>query len=218
MNIPKLSGEPKSFIIQRNRSDSSEQKSVIGSQPGASGKYDKISFRGNLSYESITQQKAILSKGTDHSQNLSTEAAKLNENGSVLSWKSKAENLTKVYTELYNEIVQGYENGTRQAYIIDENSETGFRSLTEEEELAALDAAYEKNIRSFDELASNQQKGQAIISEWKEQITDIKGGKAGVQAVDKLLSLIELRKSEQALYGRNKARENFISRLNDLFK
>ena len=46
-------------------------------------------------------------------------------------------NYVKAYAELYDEIVKGYENGTREIYVADEN---GPRKLTKDEELSNLDA------------------------------------------------------------------------------
>lgn len=44
----------------------------------------------------------------------------------------------KAYAELYDEIVRGYEDGTREIYVAGGD---GPRRLTKEEELDALDAA-----------------------------------------------------------------------------
>ncbi len=42
------------------------------------------------------------------------------------------------------DIGQGYQDGTRERYVEDENSETGFRKMTMEEELNRLDRAFHK--------------------------------------------------------------------------
>ena len=52
-------------------------------------------------------------------------------------------NYVKAYAELYDEIVKGYENGTREIYVAAEN---GPRKLTKDEELSNLDAAYKKTV------------------------------------------------------------------------
>lgn len=52
-----------------------------------------------------------------------------------------AENLLSVYADMYDEIIRGYADGTREIWVIDETSENGFRKVTEKEELAALDEA-----------------------------------------------------------------------------
>ena len=40
--------------------------------------------------------------------------------------------------------MQGYKDGTAERYVEDENSETGFRKMTLDEELAGLDKAFQK--------------------------------------------------------------------------
>lgn len=53
------------------------------------------------------------------------------------------------YAELYDEIIQGYEAGTREIYVADEN---GTRKLTRDEELSTLDAAYKKTVDNLSQL------------------------------------------------------------------
>ena len=167
-----------------------------------SKKYDRLTISGGnkesyrksiseseaLTYSSVNRQKRILSDGIDYSYNLSKEADKLNkadeEALGALSWQTKSDNLYKAYKNLRDEIVQGYENGTRQVNVIDESSETGYRTLTMEEELSALDAAYEKNAKAFEELSAQQENGKEIIEEWQEQIAAIKEGKGSRQSVE----------------------------------
>lgn len=171
-----------------------------------SGKFDKLTISGEgtesyrksvsesgqpLTYNSVIQQKKILSGGINYSYNLSEEADKLGKadeeavtEGGALSWKTKLDNLNKAYKNLRVEIVQGYENGTRQVNVIDESSETGYRTLTMEEELSALDAAYEKNVKGFEEMSSQQEKARGIIDEWQEQVAGIKEGNGSEQPVE----------------------------------
>lgn len=171
-----------------------------------SRKFDKLTISGKdtenyrksvseseqpLTYNSVIQQKKILSYGINYSYNLSKEADKLNKadeealtDGGALSWQTKLDNLDKAYRNLRNEIVQGYENGTRQVNVIDESSETGCRTLTMEEELNALDAAYEKNAKAFEELFSQQEYASEIIDEWKEQVAALKEGKSSEQPIE----------------------------------
>ena len=141
----------------------------------------------SLSYSGAAQRKSILSGGIDYSLNLSKEADRLgkaDEEGGTLSWQAKLDNLNKACQNLRDEIIQGYENGTRQVNVIDEGSETGYRTLTMEEELSALDAAYEKNLKAYEELSSQQEKAQGIIEEWQEQVEGIKEGKIAAQPAD----------------------------------
>ena len=54
-----------------------------------------------------------------------------------------AKNVLSVYADMYDEIKRGYADGTREIYIADGNAEFGYRRATEEEEIAALDAAFD---------------------------------------------------------------------------
>lgn len=54
-----------------------------------------------------------------------------------------AKNALSVYADMYDEIKRGYADGTREIYIADGNAEFGYRRATEEEEIAALDAAFD---------------------------------------------------------------------------
>lgn len=54
-----------------------------------------------------------------------------------------AKNALSVYADMYDEFKRGYADGTREIYIADGNAEFGYRRATEEEEIAALDAAFD---------------------------------------------------------------------------
>ena len=162
----------------------------------------------SLTYDNVARQKRILSGGINYSYNLSKEADKLNKadeealtEGSTLSRQTRLDNLGKAYKNLRDEIVQGYENGTRQVNVIDESSETGYRTLTVEEELSALDAAYEKNVKSFEESSSQQEHAREIIDEWQEQIAMIKEGKSAEQPVEEQEKPVEQKEEEKDQSG-----------------
>ena len=180
--IPKLAEQPVSVSI---------------SKEGYESYRNSVQENGkSLSYDQVIEQCKMLAdvkmdSDTDYGYRLSLEANRLNESDTKaltsdnrLSWQAKAENYAEAYTNLYDEIVQGYENGTRQVNVIDENSEQGYRTLTMEEELSALDAAYEKNVKGFEEYAAQQNKAQPIIGEWKEQVAKIKSGVTSAQSVE----------------------------------
>ena len=76
---------------------------------------------------------------------LSKEAGKLKgkrESGDAYSLSDRAAYYVRAYGNLYDEIVQGYKDGTVERYVEDGSSETGFRKMTLEEELADLDRAF----------------------------------------------------------------------------
>jgi hypothetical protein len=106
---------------------------------------------------------------------MSKKAAQLNKDAAnaksnVLSVTDRADNYVAAYAELYDEIVQGYENGTREIYAADEN---GTHKLTKDEELSALDEAYTKTVDDFVTMEKTNQHARGIISEEMEKISQI---------------------------------------------
>lgn len=86
------------------------------------------------------------------------------------TWHDKAARLAQAYTSLYDEIVEGYQSGTRQVRVVEEGATVadlaqgrGFRVLTMEEELAKLDRVYEKQVRDLEESAKNWPKQLEIF-------------------------------------------------------
>ena len=58
--------------------------------------------------------------------------------------------------------MKGYENGTREIYVADEN---GPRKLTRDEELSNLDVAYKKTVDDFVTMETTNQHARGIIGE-----------------------------------------------------
>ena len=53
------------------------------------------------------------------------------------------------YASIYDDIVKGYEAGTREVYVEDSESGTGYRKLTMEEEISELDKAFAERTDRF---------------------------------------------------------------------
>ena len=106
-----------------------------------------------------------ISRRAAQSNNGATDAGK-----SVLSAAGKADGYVRAYAELYDEIVQGYEDGTREIYVAGED---GPRKLTKDEELDALDAAYKKTVDSFVTMEKTNQHAREIIGKEAEKISKI---------------------------------------------
>lgn len=73
-------------------------------------------------------------------------------------------------SKLYDEIVQGYENGPREIYA---EAENGTHKLTKDEELCALDAAYQKTVDDFVVREKTNHHAREIISGEIEKISRI---------------------------------------------
>ena len=123
--------------------------------------------------ESIIQ--ASKSIGANYGYRLSEEAGKLKgqrDNGVAYSLSDRAADYVKAYGNLYDEIVQGYKDGTIERYVEDETSETGFRRMTMEEELADLDKAFQ----SMADKAEMDAKASRILDGYKERLSKLKSG------------------------------------------
>lgn len=86
----------------------------------------------------------------------------------------RAEDITKAYAKAYSDIVKGYEDGTRKAYAIDKDSETGYRLMTMEEELAELDKSYEKATESVQYQVDYSAAVVTAIKSYAEQLARAK--------------------------------------------
>lgn len=221
--------------------------SVSISKEGYESYRNSIQDNGKaLSYDQVAEQRKMLAdvkmdSDTDFGYRLSLEANQLNEKDKTsanggFSWQARVENYAEAYANLYDEIVQGYTDGTRKINIMDENSELGYRTLTMEEELSALDAVYEKTVKGFEESAKQQQKAQGIIKEWSEDIEKIKSGGSSVAPVssqkdqvsaaqklpdDLVQKMLSVRDSWKVSYleaGKDAAWNNIVSILNAMFK
>ncbi len=122
--------------------------------------YDYIQSHLNVNTLTTCDSTEIISKDLRKMYNdlQSKEADFLDINGHV-------GNLMKAYTHMYNKIVDGYNDGTREVWIKDNSTGDDFngiefmsngrieryRKLTMEEELAALDQAFEKYAKDIED-------------------------------------------------------------------
>lgn len=109
------------------------------------------------------------------------------------------DSLIKAYQDVYNDIVTGYENGTREVWTQDfeegadyiefelEGKNYRFHKLTMEEELARLDSAYEKVAEHAADgaklMIDTQKMIEKVMPEYQEKI-----GELGVQLADRMMS------------------------------
>lgn len=135
-------------------------------------------FQSGVVGVDVVQRKELLASkkisDIDYSYEIQKKAAQQNQNvdtgKSALNITDKANNYVKAYAELYDEIVKGYENGTREIYVADEN---GPRKLTKDEELSNLDAAYKKTVDDFVTMETTNQHARGIIGEEMNKISKI---------------------------------------------
>ena len=120
-------------------------------------------------YESMMQRREMLKKTRvmSYGYDLSMKAVEFNdaasENGAkTLSVTDRANGYISAYASMYDEIVKGYENGTREIYVEDE---FGIHRLTKEEELKALDEAYKREVDDFVAMEKANEQAYAIVSQ-----------------------------------------------------
>jgi len=183
--------------VQKGNSQTNEKHTV-----GQSVKLS-ISNEGLEYYRNRIQQSKKISD-IDYSYEIQKKAAQQNQNvdtgKSASNIIDKANNYVKAYAELYDEIVKGYENGTREIYVADEN---GPRKLTRDEELSNLDVAYKKTVDDFVTMETTNQHARGIIGEEMNKISKITSRSA--LASDYI--------GEQKTKGKDEIPENLIEKM-----
>jgi len=179
----------------RERKLASETLPMVDNQPvkvtiseeGYKSYRDRI--ENGQSFEEVqTQRKRLLEGNLSPDMNykftLSAKVNSLNEadketsEAKYLSNEEKLDNIMEAYTSLYDEIVQGYENGTRVINVADENSENGYRPLTMQEELNDLDRAYESVVNTTVSIMEQNEKVSMAFDKYYAKIQRIGAGRA----------------------------------------
>lgn len=142
--------------------------------------------QAKMGMESVKAHKNIiqhLSMDSDFESKFHKEAEMMSvaarEKETAITVKSKAENYFNTYTKVYDEIVRGYEAGTRETYVSEDG---GYRKLTKEEELSALDKAFGKIAGDFEKRETINQNARSIIEEGFKKFAPYRKAKAGSAA------------------------------------
>lgn len=83
----------------------------------------------------------------------------------------------EVYTSMYDEIKSGYADGTREIWIVDSTTENGFRKVTEDEEIAALDSAYDFYAQVVDAYENSGDIGKKVENAMNKLQADLQNQK-----------------------------------------
>lgn len=89
------------------------------------------------------------------------------------SIEEKGSALLEAYASAYDEIVQGYADGTRNVYVEDETAESGYRKMTMEEEISGLDAAYQKYVSGFETRIHQAVDASKAFDKYMEKLSKI---------------------------------------------
>lgn len=172
--------------------------------------------------ESIMQ--ASKSIGANYGYRLADETGRLKEqrdSGGAYSLSDRAADYVKAYGNIYDEIVQGYKDGTVERYVEDGSSETGFRKMTLEEELAGLDKAFgrmadragvkEMISGEFKRLSSKAGSRQTAFADTNKKLQ-------GTDVPQKLITLAQAWKDTYKVSGsKEDGMEKVLSMLNGMF-
>lgn len=105
-------------------------------------KVDRIDEKRKLLSKSVIDAAGLL-QSEFHSRFTKENTELKEKNGKDCSQTELSKNCFDVYANLYDEIKSGYTDGSREIWVVDASAEGGFRQVTEEEELNALDSAYD---------------------------------------------------------------------------
>ena len=140
---------------------------------------NRIQQNGQETYDDVLRRRELLKgekiRDIDYSYEISKRAVEWNKEAAntgrnALTIAERADGYVAAYKELYDEIVQGYESGTREIYVADEK---GTHKLTKEEELGKLDAAYKKTVDDFVTRETTNQHAREIIGKEMDKISKI---------------------------------------------
>ncbi len=176
------------------------------SQEGYEHIRSSLQQNGQETYDMVVR-KIELSKKVrvmNYGYDLSMKAVEFNdaasENGTkALSVTDRANGYISAYASMYDEIVRGYENGTREIYVEDE---FGIHRLTKEEELKALDEAYKREVDDFVAMEKANEQAYAIVTEEVKKIASIKSGSGATVSETDNSKAMEQHKVPENLSGK----------------
>jgi hypothetical protein len=184
MSQNSIKSQTKPIQLNKNRITESPVRVSI-SQEGL--ERSSLQQNGQQTYESMMQRREMLKKTRvmNYGYDLSMKAVELNdaasEHGSkALNVNDRANGYISAYASLYDEIVQGYENGTREIYVEDGY---GMHRLTMEEELKELSEAYKRTVDDFVTMEKANEQAYAIVSQEMVKIASI-SAKSGAAVRD----------------------------------
>lgn len=186
-------------------------------------------------------------EGKDQTKNIvslwfSKEVSSLRESQGSNTWKDKATRLAQAYVTLYNEITEGYQNGTREVRVVEKGATVadlaqgrGYHVLTMEEELAELDALYEEKVtwlekraeewpkqfeilRRIDESRSRMPGREKYYTE--EKVKELEDDYKTVprDLAQRMITVRDIWKNSRLNLSKNQAWENVVDIINTMFR
>lgn len=140
--------------------------------------------------------------------------SKLNDldNSGICTEQDWVDCCVDTYKKLYDEIVSGYANGTREKYVSDENSEDGLRKLTMFDELQMLDEEYNNTCNFLEGFFKQYKTEHEAVLKWAGMVDKVRkdSSKSMYRA---MVSSYEEFKSKQIKGGVRNAMMNSIAYL-----
>jgi hypothetical protein len=174
-------GQPIEVTISEEGMESLRQK-VMQTKGYSTQTFDERMRISEISSKSVMDLQSIFSmemiNATRKAKSEDTESNA--EETTKDKYYKTAYNYLDYYANKYDEIVKGYEDGTREFWISDENSELGFRQVTKEDELEALDKAYERNVEIQATFAVMEPIGKKAIHDSLEQLNKVRKDKQDI--------------------------------------
>ncbi len=156
-----------------------------------------IQENGGESYDSMMARREELLSGKiqpqmDYGFELGNKLSEIKgEDYTYRSTEKKMTDMLEAYTQVYEEIAKGYEDGSRSIYVEDSTASDGYRKLTMEEEIASLDEAYAGYVNFMQTQADLKPKFEATLGDYLQKISKINDGRAelSIQAEQELSML-----------------------------
>ena len=176
----KINGMNGTFAVRSETIDAVAKKGYEKTEPRQDSPIKvTISAEGIKSYKDSILKGSGLSNGV-----IMTKYGDRNENGeyekNYRSIEDKANDLLGAYASIYDEIVRGHEEGTREAYVADDSSETGYRKLSMEDEIAELNKAFTKKAEQFEAQNKNNKEVIEILEAHAEKVIKLSGGRTSI--------------------------------------
>lgn len=204
----------------------SYRKKLHESGMNGSGKFIVKADKDSIIRQAKQATNALLANNYGNELAKETEILKeQRKSGGIYSLSNKAEDYVRAYGNLYDEIVQDYQNGTRERYVEDETSETGYRKMTMEEELNELDKAFQRAADRADVKEMITSEFQRLSSKAGSKQTSFTDTDKKPQAIDKeetigqkMKKLAQEWKNAYKTSGsKENSMEKVLSMLNDMF-
>lgn len=159
----------KEEAAEANKNKSSQPSKEFLEQQAAI--FERPEVKEFLNSKGVTHYERIDNLGTNLVADYRKQTGYYNNNKlDSMNTDEKAEYYKKAYAEIYDEIEQGYANGTRERKILD--NEGNKRLATKEEELAALDKKFEEITKGL-EFQRSREVDQELIAQGKKEAMQI---------------------------------------------